>query len=398
MARIQGSSLDNTMQGTQANDVLWGLDGADIFHWQGGVGNDTIHGGDAVDKYEANPYEPGNPGGDQLVLGGSVGARVNFSTTESGTIKIGKNTLQFDGIERFFGTSGNDVIRGGAASQNAPHGGTPQHGLTISSQGGHDDIVASKFDDIIDGGSGNDTIRAGAGDDFVHSSTGNDLIYGGAGNENIRWGSGSNTHNPGHDTIYGGSGNDLINIWIKDGDIYSHNEAAGIRGVSVTINSIGAEGTFKGSAQTNIGGSSSLRFQEFELGWTHEGNDTVSAANATVAANGAGFNFNTRWGHDVMVGSRGNDTLVADQGKDTVTGGAGNDQLWIGESAQGDDDRDVLIFNRGSGHDTIFGFDTGLDVLNLNGQSYTARETGAGTLLSLGGGDTILLSDVFDFI
>jgi len=58
----------------------------------------------------------------------------------------------------------------------------------------------------------------------------------------------------------------------------------------------------------------------------------------------------------------------------------------------------VLIFNRGSGHDTIFGFDTGLDVLNLNGQSYTARETGAGTLLSLGGGDTILLSDVFDFI
>lgn len=99
-----------------------------------------------------------------------------------------------------------------------------------------------------------------------------------------------------------------------------------------------------------------------------------------------------------MVGRRGNDTLVADEGNDTVTGGVGNGQLWIGEAEQDDGDRNVLIFRRGDGHDTVFGFDTGIDVLNLNGRSYTATETGDGTLLSVGGGDTILLSDVFDFI
>lgn len=398
MAVIRGNNLNNTMRGTTANDVLWGLNGADTFYWRNGMGNDTIHGGDLADKYDANPYTPGNPGGDRLVLQGTLGAKITFSTTENGIVHLGNNTLSFTGIERFFGTMGNDVIRAGGATLNSAHGTTPQHGLTIFSRGGHDKIIASRFDDIIDGGAGNDTINAGAGNDFIHSSTGNDLIYGGVGDENIRWGTGNNTHNPGHDTIYGGAGNDLINIWIKDGDISRQNEAAGIRGVSVTIDRIGAANNFHGHAATNIGGKASLEFYGFELGWTHAGNDTVSAANAVVGANKAGFNFNTRWGHDVLVGSRGNDTLVADEGKDTVTGGAGNDQLWIGEGEQGDGDRDVLIFRKGDGHDTVFGFDTGLDVLNLGGRTYTARETADGTLLNFGGGDTVLLSDVFDFI
>lgn len=398
MAVIRGSNLDNAMRGTVGNDVLWGLDGADLFYWKNGRGNDTIHGGDTADKFDPNPYSPGNPGGDRMILEGSQGARVHFSSTEAGTAQIGGSTLHFTGIERFFGTMGNDVIRGGAAVLNAPHGGTPQHGLTIFSRGGHDDIIASRFNDVIDGGAGNDTIRAGAGDDFIHSSTGNDLIYGGAGGENIRWGSGNNTHNPGHDTIYGGAGNDLINVWIKNGDVSARNEAVGIGGIGVTITAVGADSSFNGRAQTDIGGPSSLRFFGFELGWTHAGNDTVNGANAAVAANGAGFNFNTRWGHDVMVGSRGNDTLVADEGRDTVTGGDGNDQLWIGEAEYGDGDRDVLIFRAGDGHDTVFGFDSDLDVLNMGGRNYTARETADGTLLNLGGGDTVLLSDVFDFV
>ena len=42
--------------------------------------------------------------------------------------------------------------------------------------------------------------------------------------------------------------------------------------------------------------------------------------------------------------------------------------------------------------------DTGIDVLQLGGRSYHATEVAGGTLLDLGGGDRILLSDVFDFI
>lgn len=392
---------------TESNDLIRGpfngrtinaLGGDDHIYWGPSDGSTVLYAGDRNERFDSNPYSPGNPGGDRLFLTGNQSANVWFGSTEEGFIRSGNANLKFFGVERFFGTNGNDVINGGSAIIAPAHDGTPTHGLSLYAGGGQDRIFGSRFNDIIDGGPGNDTIWAGAGDDFIHSSKGNDFIHGGDGNENIRWGSGDNSHNPGHDTISGGAGNDLINIWIKDGDINERNEAAGIRGVSVTIGTVHADGSFSGNARTDIGGLSSLRFHGFELAWTHAGNDTVSAANATVAANNAGINFNTRWGHDVMVGSRGNDTLVADEGKDTVTGGAGNDQLWIGEAEQGDGDRDVLIFHRGTGHDTVFGFDSGLDVLNLNGQSYTARETADGTLLNLGAGDTILLSDVFDFI
>ena len=398
MAVIYGSNLDNTLQGTLSNDEIWGLDGADIFHWTSGIGNDTIHGGDYADRYDANQYTPFNPGGDRLLIDGNIGAKVFFATTEAGSVQVGNNTLKFTGIERFSGTEGNDIIRGGAANLNAAHNGTPPHGLSIYTRGGNDDIIGSRFDDIIDGGAGNDTIRGGDGHDFILSSTGNDLIYGGAGGENIRWGTGDRSHNPGHDTIYGGSGNDLINLWIKDGDVYPSNEAVGIRGVEVKLTKVGADSSFAGHAETTIGGSASVKFAQFELGWTHAGNDTIDGSGATIASNGAGFNFNTRWGHDVMIGSRGNDTLVADEGKDTVTGGAGNDQLWIGSGESGDGNRDVLNFARGHGQDTVYGFDTHLDVLNLGGRNYSAAENSQGTLLNLGGGDTILLAHVFDFI
>jgi Ca2+-binding RTX toxin-like protein len=398
MAVINGTNSSNTLRGAATNDVISGLGGADTFYWQSGIGNDTIHGGDTSENYDANPYTPYNPGGDRLELEGSIGANITFSTTEDGIATIGNNKLSFTGIERLYGTAGNDVIRAGNAKLEAAHDGTVEHGLTLYTRGGHDNVVATRFDDIVDGGAGNDTIRMGGGNDLFHSGIGNDLVYGGAGDENIRWGTGNNTHNPGNDTIYGGTGNDLINIWIKDGDIADGNESVGIPGVSVTISQVGSDGSFNGTATTKIGGAATLKFYQFELGWTHAGNDNVSAAGANIAANQAGLNFNTRWGHDVLTGSGGHDILVTDEGRDTITGGTGNDEMWIGAGSDGDGDRDQLIFRRGDGQDTVHGFDTDLDVLSLGGRNYTARETADGTLLNLGNGDTVLLSDVFDFI
>lgn len=398
MAVIRASHADDILRGTPAGDVLWGLGGADTFYWRSGRGSDTVHGGDIADRFDANPFTPGNPGGDRLVLQGKIGARVTFSTTEDGTVRIGDDDLRFTGIERLFGTRGNDVIIGDKALLNAAHDGTPPHGLSIFGRGGHDRIVGSAFDDVIDGGAGRDTIRAGDGHDFIHSSAGDDLVFGGAGNDNIRWGSGNSAHNPGNDTIYGGAGYDLINVWIKDGDVWPSNEAVGIPGVTVIIDAVRSDNSFDGRAHTDIGGSATLRFYGFELGWTHWGNDRITAANATVRGDGTGVNFNGRWGHDHLVGSRGDDTLVGDDGKDTVIGGAGDDEIWIGQERRGDGDRDVLVFNRGDGHDTVFGFEAGRDVLDLGGRSHTARETAGGTVLSVSGGDTILLADVFDFI
>lgn len=398
MAIINGTNRNEALRGTALNDVLRGFGGDDTFYWRGGQGNDTVHGGDAGERYDDNPYTPNNPGGDRLILEGSQGATITFTTTERGTAVIGSSRLTFTGIERVQGTNGNDVIKAGNATLNPAHDGTPQHGLTISSRGGNDNITATRFQDIIDGGAGNDTIRAGNGDDVIQSSAGNDLVYGGAGNENMRWGNGHSNHNPGHDTIYGGTGNDLINVWIKNGYLGADNEAAGIPGVSVKITRLLADYSFDGTAETRIGGTASLRFHQVELGWTHEGNDNVSAAGARVAAGKVGIHFDTRWGHDRLTGSAGDDILITGDGRDTIAGGAGKDELWVGEGAQGDGDRDRLIFGAGDGQDTVYGFEAELDSLALGGRNYTARETADGTLLTLGDGDSILLSDVFDFI
>jgi Ca2+-binding RTX toxin-like protein len=396
MPTIRGNDNDNVLRGTEESDVVWGLEGADSFYWASGRGNDTYHGDTGGENYNSDPYAPGNPGGDRLLLDGNTGATITFRTTDAGSVEIGGSELKFDGFERFFGTGGNDVFLGRDAKLNTAGNGIPTHGLSIFAGGGDDSIVGSRFEDVIDGGSGDDTIKGGGANDFIHSNTGSDLINGGNGTDNIRWGNGDANHNPGNDTISGGGGvNDLINMWIKRGDITPGNEAAGIDGLSVKIDSVNGAGSMTGGASTTIGGNATVRFSNFELGWTHEGNDTLDASDATISGKGIGVNFNTRWGHDRLTGSRGDDTLDGSLGKDTLDAGRGDDQIWIGDGTNGDGERDVLIFNSGDGKDTVYGFDANRDVVS---DGYRAREVSNGTLLDYGDGDTVLLQGVYDFI
>lgn len=387
---------------TNQNDVIRGpyraavdaLAGDDLLYWTHTSGNATLRGGSTGEHYDTNPYNAGNPGGDRLYLTGTQGMNVKLLTTESGTATVAGRTLSFSGIERVHGSDGNDTISAAGAKLAAAHDGTPTHGVSFYGGGGHDVLTGSAYADVLDGGTGNDTIRAGSGDDFVQSSTGNDVIYGDAGNENIRWGLGNNVA-AGNDTIYGGETGegigDLINIWGVNGDFRT-----GVR--------VGFDTAESGHATSTMGGvTSTLRFYEFENAWSHEGNDFVSAASANVALNARGIHFNTRWGNDVLMGSNGSDTLEGGAGSDTITGGRGNDLIsanadYYNMRAPGDDVRDTLVFARGDGADTVLGFDTGIDVLQLGGRSYHATEVAGGTLLDLGGGDRILLSDVFDFI
>lgn len=397
MSTISGTDRDDILRGTEQSEIIHGLTGADSFHWSAGRGDDTYHGGTGGEKFDADPYSPGNPGGDRLSLDGADAARIVLTSTDAGSVEIGGHRLRFTGIERIFGTEGDDIVLGAAAGLNAASDGIPAHGLSIFAREGDDRIEGSLFDDIIDAGAGRDTIDAGGGNDFVHSSTGDDLIDGGDGSENIRWGNGDVFHNPGNDTITGGKGGDLINIWIKDGDISPQNEDTGIPGATVTIDSVDASGSFAGVAHSRLGGNATLLFSSFELGWTHAGNDTFTAADARIAETRSGVNFNTRWGHDRMTGSRGHDTLDGSFGKDTVEAGQGDDQIWIGDGETGDGDVDALVFGTGDGHDTVYGFDPGIDVLDLGGRTYRATEVVNGTLLTLADGDTILLHGVFDF-
>lgn len=371
--------------------------GNDLITWGPGSGSLYIDGlGDSFDSNVYQPYdlERGMTTGDMLRIEGDRGAFVRLDAWDSGFAKIGAARATFVNIERVYGSSGNDTIRAGQVDQSGPDG----HGISIFAGAGNDNIVATRFGDVLDGGIGNDTIWAGPGDDFVQSSEGSDLIYCGAGQDNIRWGLGSTyDHDPGNDTIFGGAGHDLINVWNTVGNAWGGK----VQGAAVTVHGVLVDGSMNMTARVvTADGVSDLRSQGFEQGWTHEGDDTVTGDGANIRG-ASGFHWNTRWGDDLLTGSSGADTLEGGHGADTITGGAGDDLIsaandYYSPSAPGDGDADTLIFRAGHGHDTVLAFDVGLDVLDLGGRDYRADETAAGTLLTAGQ-DTILLAGIHDF-
>lgn len=384
------TELNDVLRMTTGVNTIHAGGGDDTLHWTPELGSYTFHGGDTNERYDTNVYGD-KTGGDRLIIDSKLGLRVTFTSTEDGRIASGKSVLNFTGVERLHSGDGDDVINASKAVILPGRVGTPQHGLTVYAGDGNDNITGSRADDFIDGGAGNDTIRAGDGWDFIQSSTGNDLIYGGAGQDNIRWGQGNPDEIIGNDTVYGGADGDLMNVWVRDwnGD-----------GVEVTIT-----GPYSGTAWTDIGGArSTLQFFGMETVWTHEGADTILGADARVGADNRGFQVNTRWGDDRITGSRGNDTIEGGEGADTIEAGAGNDLIstngdYYRRDAPADGDADVLIFHRGFGHDTVLAFDVDTDIMRFDaGMTYTARETGNGTLMTFNTGDTIMLENVFDLI
>lgn len=366
--------------------VTWGLGGADEFLYNSGSA--TIHGGDTAEAYDTDVYGQ-KTGGDRLIVQSNTATVLNLTSTEDGTLTRGGDTLTFTGIERIELGAGNDLVKAGGAT-------VDRYGLSVWTGAGNDQISGSRAGDFLDPGEGNDKVWAGAGDDFVQASRGNDTIYGGAGNDNIRWGQGTAEGNSGskglaygNDVLNGGSGSDVVNLWAHDWDG---------TGVSVKMTS-----ALNGTATISYTGETErAHFYAFETVWTHEGRDTIDGSDANIALNAAGFHAGGRWGNDVLIGSQGRDTLEGGEGRDTITGGRGNDLIsangdFYSTNAPGDGDADTLIFRAGHGADTVLGFDVGIDRLDLGGRHYSVTENSHGTLLTFGGGDSILLSNVFDF-
>ena len=85
------------------------------------------------------------------------------------------------------------------------------------------------------------------------------------------------------------------------------------------------------------------------------GNDTFYGDNGVDVVNGGG-------GHDTLYGGGGNDQLRGGAGNDVLQGGAGQDMMWGDAGA----DRFVWTTVAEAAADSIFGFETGKDVLDLS--------------------------------
>ena len=153
----------------------------------------------------------GNPGGDQIILGGTnafmefidpVAADFTLPGAQIATVHV--NT-----VATKTGTGRSEFLKGGKSDDFIDAG--SGNDLIVSFGGwdvlngeaGRDRIYAGSGDDVVDGGSGNDLLYGGSGFDDIVGGTGNDKIFGGSGNDNVQGGANN-------DWISGGSGNDVI--------------------------------------------------------------------------------------------------------------------------------------------------------------------------------------------
>jgi Ca2+-binding RTX toxin-like protein len=304
--------------------------------------------------------------------------------------------------DEFFGSPGNDLIRGTNED---------------------DTILAGDGDDSIFAGAGDDNVNGGAGDDTIVGNAGADTLTGGLGNNVLRYGL-----NDGNDSILASAGLDTLNIdGTNNNDVYvisgedtdllvrldlpSGNDAT-IRIASGTtvVNINGRAGNdrfdiqpIQNVSQVSVnlnGGDGRDRFDSSAVDLSNirisfngdDGNDTIMGGIAAEIFNGgAGNDLITGGdGGDRIDGGAGDDTISGQSGNDTLLGSSGNDSLFGG---LGDDSIDGGLNN-----DTIDGAE-GAD--SLNGGTGNDRVFGRGgddTLQGSAGNDTLEGNNGADFL
>jgi len=233
---------------------------------------------------------------------------------------------------------------------------------TFAGDSGVNYVIARDGADYLDMGTGNDGVLAGSGADTILGGSGNDLIYGNVGTDLISGGSEA-------DTLYGGQNAGELSL-----------------GDSTTLAYRDGADTLSGGAGTDLiygnhGG---------DLMIGGDGADTLYGGQDQDTLSGGG-------GADVIFGNRGNDLMSGGASNDIFYGGAGNDTMVGGDGA------DVFVLTSDGGSDQIADFARLVDWLyvqsDINGSGITtgagviaaASQSGADTLIDLGGGNSVTL-------
>lgn len=370
MAKINGTSGDDTLTGTSSDDTINGKAGNDSL--SGGDGNDTLNGGAGNDILQGGPgidILHGNGGND--ILQGGQGDDQLFGEGGNDTLSgglgndfinggAGIDTVSYATASGFYTVVlGDPGSEGTADGPNGEHDRLVQIENVIGSDNGNS-ITGNSQANILIGGADADTINGAAGNDNLQGLGGNDILNGGAGNDTLLGGAGNDTLNgdENNDTLNGGDGNDILN---------------GGAGADTLIYTAGDDNFTGGDGSDTLRNESNLGFA-ITLGsnWSNGPSGTNSGSVATIENYlGPGQSVDTVVGTNgvnfIDTGALNNNALFSQRGltgylptatnlnNEAVKAGGGNDTVvahWYNFFSS-NPSQTLYSFDGGNGNDTL---------------------------------------------
>jgi Ca2+-binding RTX toxin-like protein len=344
-------------QGTAGNDHIVGFYIADTL--EGGLGDDLLEGGRAGDLYIHNLGDGHDTISDYVQFWAANNDRLLFGAgIDAADVTVRRSTADADDMVL--------SVSGGQSSvtlKNQVTGGYEWQVDTVEFADGTIwnvaqlanmmlSGIATDGNDLIDGTSGADVLSGGAGNDGLNGLGGNDVLIGGFGNDALNGADGDDTYRydlgGGNDTItdynaYWGSFNTLVlGSGLDVADLVLA-RPAGTNNLVLSFTGESGSITMVKQFETSEWGVDEVHFDDATI-------IDAAALNAlyfTGAATAGADEIYGGFRNDTMFGAGGNDALRGAEGNDVVDGGDGNDYL------DGSTGSDILI--GGGGNDTMIG-------------------------------------------
>lgn len=389
-----GDAYGETLAGLGGNDTLNGGQGADIYLFNQGDGQDTI-------TDTSSPWYDEN----SIVFGEGLLARLNVTFASNNDIIYSFDT---DSVRIKAGSGVSpQFVSSGTAAADTLNGSSYRdiiHGLA-----GNDTIYGNVSEDELHGDTGNDTITGGEDTDWLYGGDGDDVLDGyllTGGSDDQTYGSDSTDYyvgGAGNDTLYGNSRDDSYYFNLGDGNdviiegafylsgywYYSYSDTL-IFGSGITANSIKAS-KLNNDLVITVTATDTVTiknwFSDYKLqleSFRFADGSTLTAAEISQMVN----TLRGTEGDDVLtLGTSADGVLYGEGGNDTLTGGSGDDAIYGGSG------NDAL--NGGSGNDSYFlSRNSGQDVISDTSGSDTVRfdasVTATDFALSRSGNDLVL--------
>lgn len=393
IANLTGSEGNDILVGDAGSNRLDGLGGNDVL--EGGLGADALFGGagNNTATYEhAAATEIKNDGT-------KVGITASLADSTQNTGEATGDT--YDHIQNLTGTAyndtlignaevntltggaGNDILTGGAGADVLDGGdgtdtasydtataavtaslGTPGNNLGDAQGDTYasiENLIGSKFDDVLSGNGANNIISGGVGNDtLIGGSGGSDTLDGGDGSDTVTYTNASaavsaSLSNHGHNAGVA-AGDTYVNVENLTGSAYDDtlegdavaNILTGGDGSDILIGGAGADQLIGGAGTDTASYIYASAGIEMSLagGTGGEALGDVYTSIENVTGSDSADKITGNGSDNVLDGRAGDDTLDGSGGNDTLLGGAGNDILM-------DTGAGTHTYNGGDGTDTV---------------------------------------------